>query len=137
MTTGNARNSYQLTAVDYDILALVHRYHFLTAEQSVRLRYSKKSLPTAQIRLKALFDANFLERRRLPSLSTGNTSYVYYLATKGQHVLAEFGSDAFSRVRKDDIAAMQYPHLQYVLSLNDFLIACNGYLGYPFEKLVA
>jgi len=112
----------QLTGVDYDILTLVQTFHYLTAEQIVRLRYSKNSLPTAQMRLKALYEANYLERRKLPHVGTGNTEYLYYLSTKA---VQEAGRDVFSRVRKSDIDHMQFPHLHHLLSLNDFPIAAT------------
>ena len=119
------KKPYQLTAVDYEILQRVREYHFLTAEQIVTLRYSKNSLPTAQIRLKALSDAKYLERRKLPSIEPGNTEYIYFLSTKGQHELEAAGMTGFSRVRKSEIEEMKFPHLQHVLSLNDFLIAAR------------
>ncbi len=115
----------QLTGVDVDILQLVHEYHFLTAEQIVTLRYSKNSLPTAQIRLKSLYENNYLERRHLPHTGTGNTEYLYHLSTKGQRYLESAGITGFSRVRKSEIENMEFPHLKHVLSLNDFLIAAR------------
>lgn len=117
---------YHTTAVDLEILRLLQTYHYLTTEQIVKIRYSPNSLPTAQVRMKALFEAEFVGRRRLPSLSTGNTSFVYYLSTKGRDLLEEdMGSAIAGRVRTDDIEHMQYPFLQHVLSLNDFLIAAS------------
>lgn len=117
---------YHTTAVDLEILRLLQTYHYLTTEQIVKIRYSPNSLPTAQVRMKALFEAGFVGRRRLPSLSTGNTSFVYYLSTKGRDLLEEdMGSAIAGRVRTDDIEHMQYPFLQHVLSLNDFLIAAS------------
>ncbi len=112
---------YQLTAVDYEILRFVHEFHFLTAEQIVTLRYSKNSLPTAQIRLKALADNKFLDRRVMPRIKPGNPEYIYYLSTKGQHSLEEAGYSGFSRVRKSEIDRMEFPHLKHVLSLNDLM----------------
>ena len=127
MKQGKAKQKkpYQLTAVDYEILQRVREYHFLTAEQIVTLRYSKNSLPTAQIRLKALADSKYLERRKLPSIDPGNTEYIYFLSTKAQHELEAAGFAGFSRVRKSEIEDMKFPHLQHVLSLNDFLIAAR------------
>lgn len=117
---------YHTTAVDLDILHLLQLYHYLTTEQIVKIRYSPNSLPTAQIRMKALFEAGFVGRRRLPSLSTGNTSFVYFLSSKGQALLEEdMDIESAGRVRTDDIEHMQYPFLQHVLSLNDILIAAN------------
>ena len=119
------KKSYQLTGVDFDILKLVHEFHFLTVAQIVTLRYSKNSFPTARIRLKDLFDNKYLERRHLPHMTTGNTEYIYYLSTKGQKTLQEAGFTGFSRVRKDEIEQMKYPHLEHVLALNDVLIAAR------------
>ena len=119
------KKPFTLTGVDFEILRLVREYHFLTAEQIVTLRYSKNSLPTAQIRLKALSDAKYLERRKLPSIEPGNTEYIYFLSTKGQHELEAAGMTGFSRVRKSDIEDMKFPHLQHVLDLNNFLIAAR------------
>ncbi len=126
------KKHYTLTSVDYEILQLVREYHFITAEQLVRLRYSKNSLPTAQIRLQTLSGnnpkipcSNYLDRRHMPHIGTGNTDYIYYLSTKGQHELQDTGMIGFSRVRKSEIEEMKFPHLQHVLSLNDFLIAAR------------
>src|SRR5438876_12325182 len=92
-----------LTAVDYEILDLIHTYHFLTVAQLVRLRYSSGSETTAQDRLKRLFDAGYLLRRKLPHVGTGNTEYLYYLSHIGQKELQAIDIVNFSRVRKDDI----------------------------------
>lgn len=119
------RNVYQLTAVDYQILELIKMYHYLTAEQVVRLRYSKNSLTTVQPRLKALSEAGFLLRTRLPSVMVGNSSYVYHLSTKGANVLDADGYEAAGRIRSDDISALHYPFLAHVLALGDVLIAAS------------
>ena len=55
----------------------------------------------------------------------GNLHYIYYLSTPGQNYLKEQGMSDFSRVRKSDIEHMKYPHLEHVLSVNDFLIAAK------------
>lgn len=114
-----------LTAVDYDILKLIHEYHFLTVSQVTRLRYSLGSETTCQDRLKRLADSGVLLRRKLPHIDTGNTNYLYYLSAKGQKELQPFGYTNFSRVRKSDIEDMKLPHLEHVHCLNDFLIAAR------------
>lgn len=114
-----------LTSVDYEILHLFYRYHFLIASQIVRLRYSEGSLTTVQTRLKKLGDQGALLRRKLPHTGTGNTEYIYFLSNLGQKLLTSAYDYTFPRVRKDEIEAMQKPHLDHLLSVNDFLIAAT------------
>jgi protein involved in plasmid replication-relaxation len=127
------QRSYQLTAVDFEILQLVHQYHFLKVEQVMNLRgYSSGTLTTVQTRLQTLSGNNpkipcekYLERRQLPYTQPGNTNYIYYLSTNGQHALEQAGVTGFNRVRKSEIDRMAFPHLQHVLDLNDLLIAAS------------
>lgn len=125
MATVQKKTPRILTAVDYDILKLVHEYHFLTVSQVTRLRYSVRSETTCQDRLKRLSDLGFLLRRKLPHVDSGNTEYLYYLSSLGQKELLPLGISNFSRVRKSDIEDMKLPHLEHVKSLNDFLIAAR------------
>jgi len=114
-----------LTAVDYEILALVHEYHFLTVSQVTRLRYSSGSETTCQDRLKRLFNAGVMDRVQLPHLGTGNTEYLYTLSTKGQKELQPLGITHFPRYRPSDTHTLKLPHLQHLRTLNDFLIAAR------------
>jgi hypothetical protein len=123
LATIQKKKQQVLTAVDYEILRFVHQYHFLTVSQVTRLRYSAGSETTCQDRLKRLFDAGYLSRRKLPHVGTGNTDYLYYLSTRGQKELQAIGETSFTRVRKDDIENLKLPHLEHLLALNDFLIA--------------
>lgn len=120
-----ANKPFTLSAVDMDILQYVKLYHYVTCEQIVHLRYSPNSLPTCQLRLKALFEAGYLLRTRLPSLTVGATSYVYHISTKAQQLLEDTDSDTIQRIRRDDIAELSYPFLAHCLALNDVLIAAS------------
>lgn len=115
---------YHLTAVDYEVVQLIHTYTFLTCEQIMRLR-EVRNVPTLQKRLKTLFDAGFLHRRSLPHIGSGNTPYLYYLSTKALHLLTEEEEKSVSRVRQSDIAAMQLPHLSHFLACTDTLISAT------------
>src|SRR6266566_6039046 len=114
-----------LTAVDFDILKLIHEYHFLTVSQVTRLRYSSGSETTCQDRLKRLFNAGVLDRVQLPHVGTGNTEYLYTLSTKGYRELQPFGISNFTRYRPSDTHTLKLPHLQHLMSLNDVLIAAR------------
>lgn len=125
MATIQKSKQHILTAVDYEILRLVHDYHFLTVSQVTRLRYSAGSETTCQDRLKRLFNAGFLDRVQLPHVGTGNTQYLYTLSTLGCKELHPFGITNFSRYRPADTHTLKLPHLEHVKSLNDFLIAAR------------
>jgi hypothetical protein len=125
LATFQKSKQHALTAVDYDILKLIAEYHFLTVSQVTRLRYSSGSGTTCQDRLKGLFHAGVLDRVQLPHVGTGNTQYLYTLSTKGQKELQELGIASFSRFRPSDTHTLKLPHLQHLISLNDFLIAAR------------
>jgi hypothetical protein len=121
MQTGQKKKPHTLTAVDYDVHRLVHEYHFLTVSQVTRLRYSSGSETTAQDRLKkSLYDNGYLDRVQLPHVGTGNTEYLYTLSTKGQKELQAIGISSFSRFHPSDTQTLKLPHLQHLLTLNDF-----------------
>lgn len=118
--------AYTLTAVDYETVQLVREFHFLTVEQVIKLRgLSINSKPKVQIRLKALFDSKYLDRRSLPHVGTGNTEYIYALSTKGMNLLKELGFSGFSRFRPDEFRRFAFPHLDHALAVNDVLIAAR------------
>ena len=125
MATIQKSKQHILTAVDYEVLALVHEYHFLTVSQVTRLRYSHGSETTCQDRLKRLFHAGVLDRVQLPHVGTGNTEYLYTLSTKGYRELQPFGISNFTRYRPADTHTLKLPHLQHLIALNDFLIAAR------------
>jgi Replication-relaxation len=125
LATIQKNKQYILTATDYDCLKLIHEYHFLTVSQVTRLRYSSGSETTCQDRLKKLFNVGVLDRVRLPHVGTGNTEYLYTLSTQGCKELQLFGITYFSRYRPADTHTLKLPHLQHLISLNDFLIAAR------------
>ena len=125
MATIQKNKQHVLTAVDYDILKLIHEYHFLTVSQVTRLRYSLGSETTCQDRLKRLFNAGVMDRLQLPHVGTGNTEYLYTISSKGFKELQPFGISSFSRYRPADTHTLKLPHLQHLISLNDFLIAAR------------
>lgn len=116
---------HTLTAVDYDILKLIHEYFFLTVSQVTRLRYSAGSQSTCQDRLLRLFHAGVLDRVQLPHVGRGNTEYLYTLSRIGGKELQPLGITDFSRYRPGDTHTLKLPHLQHLIVLNDFLIAAH------------
>jgi len=116
------RTKVSLTKTDSEILQVVQQYHFLTASQLTRLRYSPGSLTTVQTRLKALAEAGYFLRRYLPYTAVGHPEYLYTLSTTGKHAIAE-EEDGLTRVRKSEIKDMSYFHLSHVMQLGDILIA--------------
>jgi len=120
-----ASKPYALKGVDYEFLALVKEYYYLTVSQIIRLRYKEGSLATVQVRMKNLFDAGYLLRRQLPHVGSGNSEYIYSLSTKGYHKVEELGYEIPSRVRKSEFEEKDLPHLKHLLAVNDILIAAH------------
>src|SRR5579859_7243177 len=112
-----------ITPLEYQIMQYVREYHFLTAWQVVKLHYSDGSLTRARVVLLRLYEAGYLDRRSLPHVGKGQPIYIYALATKGINYLKDQGFPSFSRYRPNELQHFKYPHLEHVLSLNDFLIA--------------
>ncbi|HYT43720.1 MAG TPA: replication-relaxation family protein [Methylomirabilota bacterium] len=125
MATIQKSKQHILTAVDYEILTLVCEYHFLTVSQVTRLRYSSGSETTCQDRLKRLFNFGVLDRVQLPHTGKGNSEYLYTISSKGFKELQPFGISNFTRYRPVDTHTLKLPHLQHLLTLNDFLIAAR------------
>lgn len=113
-----------LTKTDSEILQAVQHYHFLTASQLCRLKYSSGSLTMVQSRLKALANAGYLLRRYLPYTAVGHPTFLYTLSTTGKRMVAD-DEDEVTRVRKSEIEEMSYFHLSHVIQLNDVLISAE------------
>jgi hypothetical protein len=125
LATFQKSKQHILTAVDYDILKLIHEYHFLTVAQVTKLRYSSGSETTCQDRLKRLYNAGVLDRVQLPHIGKGNSEFLYALSSKGYRELEPFGISNFTRYRSADTHSLRLPHLQHLQTLNDWLIAAR------------
>lgn len=111
------------TAADDAMLRAIYAYQFLTTEQVTRLLYSRGSLWNVGARLKRLAEAGYLHRRRVPTINTGNTPFVYSLGRFGMRYLREAGISEFPRFRPSERLELGFYALRHNLLLNDVLIA--------------
>lgn len=108
------------------ILRALNRYHFLTAQQLCRLRYSEGSLTYVQSLFKTLTDLGYCQRLWLPRTDQhGSSPSVYCLAIKGLNFLRSEGLDVPSRSRRSEQVRRSLYFLDHTLALNDFLIAAE------------
>ncbi len=114
-----------LSSRDDRLLRAIYTYQFVSVQQLTRLFYHPGSLKYVRRRLKALSDAGYVQRLRLPSVTSGNTSYVYTLARKGITYLTAAGYSEFGRFRPSEQRAHAYLFLTHTLAVNDFLIAAQ------------
>ena len=113
-----------LSPSDVTILAALTRYHYLSANQVLRLHYSKGSLTYVQSRLKRLSDLGYAQRLFLPRPEAhGSAPSVFRLTRKGINHLQEPGVEVVVRYRPSDHNRHSYLFLDHTLALNDFLIA--------------
>jgi hypothetical protein len=119
------RSPYVLTPTDEAILRLLQAYHYLTAEQITRLRYSRGSLTYVRDRLKTLTDTGYLQRTYLPRMGRGgDTPAIYRLARRGITFLRDAGADLSIRFRPSE-GQHSYLFLAHTLAVNDVLIAAD------------
>ncbi len=114
---------YEPTGVDRDILELVYRWHYVTAEQIRRYRgQSDNSLHDIQRRLKLLVEHDYLYPARLwRDTPAGRVPFVYTLDTNGIKLLHECGLEAKRYFRKDrKHNPLQFPHN---LTINEVALA--------------
>src|SRR5258708_2770757 len=89
------KQSYEVTPVDRDILELVYKWRYVTADQIRRYRgQSDNSLHDIQRRLKILVEENYLFASHLwRDTPSGRLPFVYVLDTNGVSFLSDLGLD--------------------------------------------
>jgi len=97
------KKSYIPTAIDRDILELVYKWRYVTADQIRRYRkQSENSLHDIQRRLKILVEEGYLYPCRLwRDTPAGRLPFVYTLDTAGVTFLTDLGLDAKKYFRSD------------------------------------
>jgi hypothetical protein len=119
-------NDERISYVDEQILHALFDFHYLTAEQLTRLRYSKASLNYAREQLKRLYDRGYFGRTYGPrSQAAGSTPWVYYLARKGLAHFKEHGYELERRYRPSEERSRSDQFLFHTLAVNDVLIAAR------------
>lgn len=114
-----------LTERDDTLLRVVHAFHFLTAEQVLRLFYCAGSLTYVRAVLKRMADAGYLHRLKLPSSSDGVKPWVYTLGQHGIRYLKAVGYTDFARFRPVEEEEHSFLFLAHTLGVNDILIAAQ------------
>lgn len=108
------------------VLQILARYHYLTAQQLLRLAYASGSLSYVQAKLKHLSDAGYLERLFLPRPSrTGSAPLVYCPTRRTLALLERLGIEVPQRSRPSEARAHAYLFLLHTLAVNDVLIAAE------------
>src|SRR5258708_26368884 len=108
---------YIPSPLDYQILQYVRAYHFLTVWQLVKLHYSDGSLTRARVLLLRLHETGYLDRRALPHVGLGQTTYIFELATKRINYLTDQGFSAFSRHPPNQPHHFKYPPPLHIINL--------------------
>jgi len=117
---------HSVTPPENAVLHALNRYHFLTAQQVQRLRYSGGSLTYVQSMLKRLAEQGYCQRLWLPRATQhGSAPSVFRLATNGLNFLREQGVAVNARYRPSDHNGHSYLFLNHTLALNDFLITAE------------
>lgn len=116
-----------LSAVDEKLLLAVHRFHYLTLSQLVRLLgYSERSKGSSNWLggfLKALVEDNYLVAQNLPRVASyGRNPLIYSLSTKGFHHIESLGFTVQTKLTPAE-QERSFLFLEHTLKLNDVLIA--------------
>jgi hypothetical protein len=122
-----------LQARDEAIIEAVHSYGLLTGEQIHRL-IGFGCVPRRNVRLRALFDHRYLDRKFLPTLQ-GSARPVYLLGPQSVDVVARrLGADPLQvRRRMKAVREMKEMFLTHRLQVNDIRLAFASALGYHSE----
>ncbi len=116
-----------LSAVDEKLLLAVHRFHYLTLGQLVRLLgYSERSKGSSNWLggfLKTLVAGNYLAAQNLPRVASyGRNPLIYSLSTKGVHHIEAMGFSVQTKLTPAE-QERSFLFLEHTLRLNDVLIA--------------
>src|SRR5690349_15836826 len=94
---------------DKAVLSTIMRFHCMTAMQLTKLLYAPTSLAWVQKKLKALHDAGYLKRARIPSRPTEGSAPLYYaLSRQGLAWLASQGVDVPPAIRAYQVHEYSY-----------------------------
>ncbi len=119
-----------LRRADYETLFYLNRYRYLSAVQLCKL-LSKEGKPlgtlsTQQARLKALWQAEYIQREAIPTFThEGRGGYAYSLHTKGRNVVATLGASIVGRFRPAENRTHGVLFLPHSLGINDVLIGAE------------
>lgn len=121
---------------DEAIIEAVYHYGLLTGEQVQKL-VGFGCAPRRNVRLRALFDHGYLDRKFLPTIR-GSAKVVYVLGPKGVFIAAQkLGLDPVEVKRRRKAAlAMKPLFLEHALQVNDIrLVFTLAMEGHPAMKL--
>ena len=118
-----AKNSLVLQERDKKIIALCHDYRFLTQEQ-IRLLAGFGCRVRAGIRLRKLFDNDYLSRRFLPVFQ-GSGKILYFPGPRGIEIISEkSGIDPLKiKQKRKRILEISNFYLPHYLLINEFRLA--------------
>jgi hypothetical protein len=125
---GSSGNGGALALSERDDLVLraIYDLHFLTAEQVCRLYFRfPSSLTHVREILKALSDAGYLQRLKMPSSQDGVKPFVYTLARAGVRYLKQAGFTEFPRVSPSEHVEHSWLFLEHTMGINDIVIAAK------------
>lgn len=121
-----SRKPFVLSSVDHELLLVVSELHYLTAEQILRLRYSRASLTYVRSRLKRLADNDFLQRTwAVRPTPFGKPPTVYRLGRAGISYLKEAGYGIEVRYRPSEHVMHADGYLSHALAVTEVLIAAK------------
>jgi hypothetical protein len=117
---------------DLEILRALHRYGYLTTSQIADAWWPGCHLTRAQVRLRRMHDAGWIDRLR-PRLERGSHEWIYYLARKGFALGQSYvrGEQPYipreAKWRPRDVVDLDY--VWHDLELNDWMLAYARLLG--------
>lgn len=132
-----------LTKMDEQILAAMHRYRYMTAEDVAYALFTPGALSNVRAALARLSGGDFAEgqylyRFLLPDTKKGNPRRVYTLGRRGRtyakHVLG-LPTDWYFNPERTEYAG--FLHLQHSLALTKVLIAAQRWSGKQDEYTLA
>jgi hypothetical protein len=131
-----AKKPFILTSRLEEILRAIHFYRFMTSMDVARLLYSPKSITYVRDILSSLAggtdfkNAQFLFRFKLPNTSTGSTTRIFTLGSKGREFLAnEVGLPVDWCYRPAKTKHLSYSQVLHNLLLTRWLVAAQAWVA--------
>ena len=117
------KNLMVLQERDKKIITLCHDYHFLSQEQ-IRLLAGFGCYARTNIRLRKLFDNEYLSRRFLPVFQ-GRSRILYFLGPRGAEIISEkSGIDPLKiKQKRKQLLEIKNFSLPHYLLINEFRLA--------------
>jgi DNA-binding PadR family transcriptional regulator len=116
--------AFLITSADERLLTTIAAYHYLTADQVMRLWYSPTVITYVRERLKRLADADYLQRTYATrAVPVGRSKTVYRLGPKGIAYLQSADMIGEERYRPSEHRFHGELYLAHTLAINDVLIA--------------